>query len=305
MNYRDLPESLKDRVEVVCAREELEFVWARNKLASVQVSWPGASQLRFSKPEHEVRALLIKRIKAETLAFAHEVCLLAKDGHVKARDIPHLVDGFLDSCCFKVSPELPPPLPSSEDPSYKLSRDVRRILEGTPEWDAHLTEKLKAAEAQADETGRTATPTGTLKPAPLSGSEEPSSPKVVTDDTVQSPVLQKQNEVFARERAPERETSASGSPSLVTPSPETGGGAEPLDNKARVDHYTREVEKATGKKITRKQISQAAGYGDKRATEFGRWQRNSTRTTRKAREKFEAILRDKPHLKNPRLRSRA
>lgn len=123
-------------IRVIRAREELEFVRARNKLPSVKVSWPGAVPPRYSKPEDEVRDLLIKQIKAETLAFAHEVCLLAEDGHVKARDIPGLVDGFLDSCCIKLSPELPPPLPSSEDPSYKVSRDVRRSLDGTPEWDA-------------------------------------------------------------------------------------------------------------------------------------------------------------------------
>ena len=41
----------------------------------------------------------------------------------------------------------------------------------------NLTERLKVAEAQAGETSRTETPIGTLKPAPLSGSKEPSSPE--------------------------------------------------------------------------------------------------------------------------------
>ena len=153
MNYGDLPESLKDRVEVVVAREEREFQRAKEKLPSVQVTWPGA-QPRYSKPEDKVRDLLIKRAKTETLFFAHEVNVAGKDGHVKARDIPGLVDWFLNSRCIKLSRELPPTRPGSEDRSYKLSRDVQRSLDGSPEWDARLTERLEVAETQAASSAR-------------------------------------------------------------------------------------------------------------------------------------------------------
>ena len=69
-------------------------------------------------------------------------------------------------------------------------------------------------------------------------------------------------------------------------------------NKARVDAYIREVFDATGRKLTRKDFWQAAGY--KHRTEFQRWQANSESSTRAARENFERVLRTKPHLKKSR-----
>jgi hypothetical protein len=65
-------------------------------------------------------------------------------------------------------------------------------------------------------------------------------------------------------------------------------------NKARVDGYIAEVRRVTGRKLTKRDLWR--DHYDE-ATEFERWQRGDKRTTHKARQVFEKLLRDRPHLK--------
>jgi len=74
----------------------------------------------------------------------------------------------------------------------------------------------------------------------------------------------------------------------------TGASVNKSNNAGLVDAYIEEVA-AAGRSITRKAIW-SIWYES--ATEFQRWQRNDPRTTEKARQRFESVLRDKPHLPN-------
>lgn len=67
-------------------------------------------------------------------------------------------------------------------------------------------------------------------------------------------------------------------------------------NRARINAYMAEVLSKRAKKISRKEIWVSAGYSD--ATEFERWQRGASNTTKAAIERFERVLRDKPHLQD-------
>ena len=72
-----------------------------------------------------------------------------------------------------------------------------------------------------------------------------------------------------------------------------------VDNATRVDQYLREVRKHTSQKFSRRDLWTGAGYTNQ--TEFERWQRNDRRTSHTARQKFERILKDRPHLKKTRV----
>jgi hypothetical protein len=68
-----------------------------------------------------------------------------------------------------------------------------------------------------------------------------------------------------------------------------------VGRRSEVDAYIAEVLEKTGKKITRKDIWQKAGY--KSRTEFERWERQDTKHPNAAAAKnFSRILQDKPHL---------
>lgn len=69
-----------------------------------------------------------------------------------------------------------------------------------------------------------------------------------------------------------------------------------LDRRAAVDAYIEEVFRETNKRITRRDIWQAARYASR--TEFERWERNDQkRPNQSAHEQFSRILSQKPHLK--------
>jgi len=66
------------------------------------------------------------------------------------------------------------------------------------------------------------------------------------------------------------------------------------DRRRQVDDFIQETKDKTGKKITRKDIWQAAGYKD--PTEFQRWQRDDRRQTATAAQNIQRALSEKPGL---------
>jgi hypothetical protein len=70
---------------------------------------------------------------------------------------------------------------------------------------------------------------------------------------------------------------------------------KPLSKKERVDAYIQQVRRQPGRRtFSRKDIWTGARYRD--PTEFQRWQRDDPRTTPTAQQRFDRILREKPHL---------
>jgi hypothetical protein len=83
--------------------------------------------------------------------------------------------------------------------------------------------------------------------------------------------------------------------------PTNGSGGLPAkraalaaERKSRLAAYVREVELATGQRITKTMFWRAAGYTER--SEFHRWQSGDERTTQQAIRKFAHILDRKPHL---------
>lgn len=64
--------------------------------------------------------------------------------------------------------------------------------------------------------------------------------------------------------------------------------------RARVDKYIEEVFRIKKKRITRTDFWRASGY--RSATEFERWQRNDSRTSKDHDRSFTRVLTEKPHL---------
>jgi glycine/D-amino acid oxidase-like deaminating enzyme len=75
------------------------------------------------------------------------------------------------------------------------------------------------------------------------------------------------------------------------------GNGDPIAAKrrAQVDEYIEEVFRVTKKRIFRTAIWKQARYRD--ATEFERWQRNDSRSSKKHDRDFTRVLTEKPHLK--------
>lgn len=88
-----------------------------------------------------------------------------------------------------------------------------------------------------------------------------------------------------------------GTPSEVPDSPATVASARPFRSKSElVTAYVAEVRTLTPqKRFSKREIWIGQGYTS--PTEFQRWQRDDPRTTRTARQKFDRVLKEKPHLK--------
>ena len=135
----NLPKPLKARAEAACARAELEFTQAQNRLPLVFIHGQGSV-----KSPIEIRRLLIKRIKAEVSAFAHQACVAANDGQMEASDIQGYVDQFLRTRSINLCPDTHTWSGYSEG----FQQEVRESLFGSSEWEVHLSERIEAAEAQ-------------------------------------------------------------------------------------------------------------------------------------------------------------
>jgi len=84
------------------------------------------------------------------------------------------------------------------------------------------------------------------------------------------------------------------SPAHQVPALSEKAKSEGAKRRARIDDYIAEVLAITGKLINRTSIWRKAGY--KTRTQFERWERNSNATVTDC-QRFEAILREKPHMK--------
>lgn len=67
------------------------------------------------------------------------------------------------------------------------------------------------------------------------------------------------------------------------------------ERKRAVAEYIAEVSAKTQRRVTRKDLWLAVRY--RTATEFERWQRGDPRTTKAAKERFDRLLTERPHLK--------
>ena len=109
------------------------------------------------------------------IEVAHEVNECARNGGVKPTDIGKIVETILENRCIQLCPD---PYKSMGNRSYRFLGEVKEILFGSTEWEAHLDERVEALDSQAgsqDAVNRSEEPLA----------REPSRPDVVTDGAEQ------------------------------------------------------------------------------------------------------------------------
>ena len=213
-------------------------------------------------------------------AFAHQACEAERQGHWHGHEGREAVETFLEWQLIphayelaRVSTFVPAPI----HPPLSLAAFRHRVMEFVKEsdmWRAYLAERSALGEAPLAESA------AALAAAGRTPNFAPSS---FIDVAGVTPMASVPDQTVASAQAAD--------PALRSTDDTLVGST----TASRVAEYIAEVRRCTDRKnFSRRNFWQDLGYSD--ATEFERWQRDDPRTTPTAREKFERVLRTKPHL---------
>ena len=144
MNLRNLPETLRTRIERARVKAEHRFREDEKRVPGYYGPHIPGKPCPWFVRSAEARRLLIDRIKNEVLEDAHEVNVCARNGELKPMDIGKIVEEILEVRCANLCPD---PYKSMGDRSYKFLGEVKEILFGSTEWEAHLEERAEALDA--------------------------------------------------------------------------------------------------------------------------------------------------------------